>query len=94
MSNTPQIDTEPLPLLAGRDATFVEAVPADYARKLRRQIVTLRADNERLRLALIKSTGSMGLMISGANPKAPGHAANLDSARKAIASTASEETKP
>lgn len=35
-----------------------------------------RQRNDRLRSALLRTTGSLGLIIGGANPKAPGHREN------------------
>jgi hypothetical protein len=44
-----------------------------------------------LRAELLKATGSLGLLTAGANPKAEGHKANLESARNILCATATPD---
>lgn len=52
-------------------------------------VLVKRLENDRaeLRQALIRVTGSIGLMIKGANPTAPGHLDNYNIAKSVIAKT-------
>jgi hypothetical protein len=52
MNSTPRTDAEPK--LAYRDATFVQAVRADFARELERENAALRADLDALRAAALR----------------------------------------
>lgn len=77
----------------GRDCYQDFVKESDYAKleaaltAAQSELAELRRDKERLRSALLRVTGSLGLIIKGAGASGPGHKANYDHAKAVLDET-------